>query len=459
MTQSACSKGAAIPVAWQHATILLSALLSLFVSVSLAQAKTPAPTTTLFENVRVFDGKGNRLTAPTSVRIKGNLIEKIGADAASGIASDTLVIDGGGRTLMPGLIDAHTHMLYTIVPQAAILTSDLGYLNVAATKAAHDMLMRGFTSVRDVGGPVFGLKKGIDTGLVPGPRIWPSGLSISQTGGHGDFRLPNEVAADSHSHAEMLGAVADAPAEVQAAVRQQLALGASQIKLMAGGGVSSPFDPLDVTQYSPAEMRIAVETAANWGTYVTVHAYTPAAIRQAVEAGVKSVEHGHLIDEPTAKLMAERGTWIILQAFLDDEDAVPFPPGSAARAKQMRMIEGTGNAYQLARKYGVRIGWGSDTLFDQRLATRQGAQLAKLKLWFNPAEILKTATGDNAQLLALSGLRSPYPGRIGVVEEGALADLLLVDGDPTQQIDLIADPGKNFVVIMKDGVIYKNSLP
>lgn len=445
-----------VAAAWHHAAALLLALPALFGAAMPAAAGEGAPAVIVFENVRVLDGKGNPLTAQTAVRVEGKVIAAIGPNAAQDLPRDARVIDGGGRTLMPGLIDAHTHLLYTIVPQSAILTSDLGYLNAAATKAAHDMLMRGFTSVRDVGGPVFGLKRAIDSGMVPGPRIWPSGLSISQTGGHGDFRLPNELAADTHSHAEMLGAVADSPEGVQLAVRRQLALGASQIKLMAGGGVSSPYDPLDGTQYSPAEMRIAVETAASWGTYVTVHAYTPGAIRQAVEAGVKSVEHGQLIDEPTAKLMAERGIWIVLQAFLDDADAVPFPPGSAARAKQLQMIAGTDIAYRLARKHGVRIGWGSDTLFDQRLATRQGAQLAKLARWFSPAEVLTIATGGNAQLLGMSGLRSPYGGRIGVVEQGALADLLLVDGDPTRELDLIAAPDRSFLVIMKDGVIYKN---
>lgn len=451
--------GKGIAAAWKRAAVFLLAFAALQLAPALVAAKSPSPDTVVFENVRIFDGKGSALSAPTSVRVQGKAIEVIGAGAKIDLPQGALIIEGGGRTLMPGLIDAHTHLLYTIVPQATILTSDLGYLNVAATKAADDMLMRGFTSVRDVGGSVFGLKKGIDAGLVPGPRIWPSGLSISQTGGHGDFRMPNEVAANSHSHAEMLGAVADSPDEVQQAVRRQLALGASQIKLMAGGGVSSPYDPLDVTQYSPAEMRIAVETAANWGTYVAVHAYTPRAVRQAVEAGVKTVEHGHLIDEATAKLMAERGTWIVLQAFLDDEDAVPFPPGSAARKKQMKMIEGTDGAYRLARKYGVRVGWGSDTLFDLKLASRQGFQLTKLARWFTPAEVLKIATGDNAQLLGLSGPRSPYAGRIGVVEEGALADLLLVDGDPTANLQLINDPDKNFLVIMKDGVIYKHRMP
>lgn len=440
------------------AAVLLAVFALQLLAPAIANAA-PAKTVTVFRDVRIFDGKTANVSAPTAVRVEGGLIETIGPKALANIPADAQVIEGNGRVLMPGLIDAHTHLLYTIITQAAVLTSDLGYLNVAATKAAREMLLRGFTSVRDVGGPVFGLKRGIDAGLTVGPRIWPSGLSISQTGGHGDFRLPNEVAMSTHSHAEMLGAVADSPEAVQLSVRQQLALGASQIKLMAGGGVSSPYDPLDVTQYSPTEMRTAVETAANWGTYVTVHAYTPAAVRQAIEAGVRSVEHGQLIDEPTAKLMADKGTWIVLQAFLDDEDAVPFAAGSPQRAKQLAMIAGTDAAYRLARKHGLNIGWGSDTLFDQRLATRQGAQLAKLKRWFPPAEVLRIATSDNARMLAMSGLRSPYSGRIGVVEEGALADLLLVDGDPTVNIDLIADPEKNFLVIMKDGITYKNKLP
>lgn len=450
--------GQLIKVARKRATFLFAALIGVgSTTVVHAEAAQTADVVTVFTNVRVFDGKGSALSAPTSVTVRGHVIEHIG-DAPDKPAN-ARVIDGGGRTLMPGMIDVHTHMLYTIVPQPTILASDLGYLNVAATKAAKEMLMRGFTSVRDVGGAVFGLKRGIDSGMVPGPRIWPSGLSISQTGGHGDFRMPNEIASDAHSHAELLGAVADSPQEVQQAVRQQLALGASQIKLMAGGGVASSYDPLDVTQYSPEEMRVAVDAARNWGTYVTVHAYTPSAVRQAVEAGVKSVEHGHLIDEATAKLMAERDVWIVLQAFFDDEDAVPFPPNSPNRAKQIVMIKGTDTAYALAKKHGVRIAWGSDTLFDQRLATRQGAQLIKLSRWFSPAEVLKIATGDNAQLLSMSGMRSPYAGRVGVIEAGALADLLLVDGDPTRDLSLIANPDRSLLIIMKDGVIFKDKLP
>jgi imidazolonepropionase-like amidohydrolase len=188
-----------------------------------------------------------------------------------------------------------------------------------------------------------------------------------------------------------------------------------------------------------------------------VHAYTPRAVRQAIEAGVRCIDHGQLLDESTAKLMAEKGVWWSLQPFLDDRRS-PFPEGSPNRRKQLEMFNGTDNAYALARKFKIKTAWGTDTLFDAAVAATQGAQLAKMVRWYAPAEVLKMATADNAELLALSGLRSPYAGKLGVVQEGALADLLLVDGDPIANIDLIADPGKNLLVIMKDGRIYKNLL-
>ncbi|MEK7781913.1 MAG: amidohydrolase family protein, partial [Verrucomicrobiota bacterium] len=255
-----------------------------------AQPADPPVSVTVFSNVRIFDGKSAALTAPMNVLVRGNKIEKISVTPiATDRRADTVLIDGGGKTLMPGLIDAHTHIMFTSVPQMALLTSDIGFVNVAAVKAAHEMLLRGFTSVRDVGGPVFGLKRGIDTGLVPGPRIWPSGAFISQTGGHGDFRMPNDLPArpGDYTFSERIGAsaIADSAEAVQLRVREQLALGASQIKLMAGGGVASNFDPLDVTQYTVEELRAAVVAAENWGTYVTVHAYTPRAVRQSIEAG------------------------------------------------------------------------------------------------------------------------------------------------------------------------------
>jgi len=180
-------------------------------------------------------------------------------------------------------------------------------------------------------------------------------------------------------------------------------------------------------------------------------------VRQAIEAGVKCIDHGQLLDEPTVALMAEKNIWWSLQPFLDDEDVAPFPDGSTNRKKQLQMTSGTDNAYQLAKKYKTRTAWGTDILFDAKLASRQGAQLSKLSRWYNPAEILKMATSTNAEVLALSGLRSPYEGRLGVVQEGALADLLLVDGDPIANIKLVENPAQNFRVIMKDGTIYKNT--
>jgi imidazolonepropionase-like amidohydrolase len=429
-----------------------------------ARAQAAAPRAVLFENVRVFDGVSDRLSEPMNLLTVGNLIKSISAAPITAPPDVALTrIQGAGRTLMPGLIDAHTHIMFATVPQLAVLTSDIGFINVAAVKAANDMLLRGFTSIRDMGGPAFGLKRGIDGGLAAGPRIWPSGAFISQTGGHGDFRLPNDFPArpGDYTFSERAGAaaIADDPDMVRKRAREQLTLGASQIKLMAGGGVSSVYDPLDVTQYTVPELRAAVEAAENWGTYAAVHAYTPRAVRQAVEAGVKCIDHGQLLDEPTVALMADKGAWWSLQPFLDDEDVTPFPDGSTNRKKQLQMTAGTDNAYRLAKQYRMKTAWGTDTLFDAKVAARQGAQLTKLTRWYTAAEILKLATSGNAELLALSGLRSPYEGKLGVVQEGALADLLLVDGDPIANIKLIENPAQNFRVIMKDGMIYKNAPP
>jgi imidazolonepropionase-like amidohydrolase len=200
-------------------------------------------------------------------------------------------------------------------------------------------------------------------------------------------------------------------------------------------------------------MHAAVEAAENWGTYVTVHAYTPRAIRTAVDAGVRCIEHGQLADEETAAMLAEKDIWWCLQPFLDDEDAVPLPP--ANRAKFLQVVSGTDTAYQLAIKHQIKVAFGTDILFDAKLASRQGAQLAKLTRWYAPAEVLQQATIRNAELLALSGPRNPYPGRLGVVAKGALADLILVDGDPVADISLIARPNEAFSVIIKDGRLVK----
>ena len=428
------------------------------------QAAAPPPAAaTLIRNVRIFDGKSAQLSGPSHVLVRGNRIERISATpiAADGGAG-TVVIDGGGRTLMPGLIDAHWHVMLVRPTPAAAITNDPSYTSLVAGVEATDTLMRGFTTVRDMGGPSFPLKRAIDEGLVAGPRIYPSGAMISITGGHGDFRqmfeLPRQVGGPPTRTEQVGGSmIADSPDEVRMRVREQLMLGASQVKLTAGGGVSSPHSPLDVSTFTLEELRAAVEAASNWGTYVATHAYTPAAIQRAIEAGVQSIEHGHLMDEATVRLIAEKGVWLSTQTFPEDMGQA-FPPGSDERAKFEEVLAGTDTTFTLARKYKVKTAWGTDILFSAALAKRHGALLASMARWYTPAEVLRMATSDNAQLLALSGRRNPYPGKLGVVEEGALADLLLVDGNPLQDINLVADPARNFLVIMKDGKVHKNLL-
>lgn len=418
--------------------------------------------TYIFKNVHVFDGSHDSLSSAKNVYIENQQIKKIEDHTSVTLnnSAESIVIDGQGKTLMPGLIDAHTHLMLAGLPQQTLLLADQGFINIAAAKTASDMLQRGYTSVRDLGGPVFGLKLAIDKHITKGPRIWPSGAFISQTGGHGDFRLPNELIATDVTQTQAVKTgtttIADSPAEVRKHVREQLALGASQIKVMAGGGVSSVYDPIDVTQYSVEEMSAATEAAANWNTYVTVHAYTPKAINRAIDAGVKCIEHGQLIDEATAKRIAKEGIWWSLQPFTSDRKST-FVDGSEQRNKQLRVEQGTQTAFKLAKKYQAKVAWGTDILFNAERLKGQTSQLTRLSEWYTPFEILKMATHDNAQLLRLSGERSPYKGKLGVVEEQALADLLLVDGNPLDNIKLL-ESTDNIKVIMKDGIVYKNTL-
>lgn len=428
-----------------------------------AAATAPA-SAVLFRNVRVFSGTGAPLSAPTNVFVAGNVIKGIGPTIAGAESGSALtVIEGGGRTLMPGLIDAHVHLTFNTLPLALLNSADPNYLQLRAAVAAQDFLMTGFTSVCDLSGPSFGMKRAIDEGMIVGPRIWPSGPMISQTSGHSDFRALNQLPS-SVIHEPPPGvrfgyqAVADGVPAMLMAVREQLMQGASQIKLAVGGGVSSNYDPIDVTEYSFEEIKAAVGAAEDWGTYVTVHGYTPRAIRRAIDAGVKCVDHGQLLDEPTLKLMAEKGVWLEIQPFLMDEDAIPTTPGSDNERKYTQVTEGTDNAYKIAKKLGVKTAFGLDMQFNPNGIERQAYYLPKLTKWYSAAEALKMATADNAELLALSGPRNPYPGKLGVVEQGALADLLLVDGDPVANIKLLENPGKNLLVIMKDGKIFKNTV-
>ena len=415
----------------------------------------------LIENVRILDHQTQALTSPMNVLVSGQKIEKISSAKISSPNQDVVKINGGGKTLMPGLIDVHVHMVFGSLTMAQMMSPDMSeeMLMNKVGEASHKMLMRGFTSVRDAGGPIFPLKLAIDKGKVAGPRIWPSGATISQTAGHGDFRTPDERSRrffGKASRAEELGAtfIADGRDEVLTATRENLRFGASQIKLMAGGGTSSAYDPIDVTQYTFDEMKAAVDAAEDWGTYVMVHAYTPRAVQRAVEAGVKSIEHGQMLDEETLKILAKKGVWLSLQNLMDNNENMD----EQRKEKRKPVLDGQDKVWPLAKKLGVKLAWGTDFLFEPELNDEQNSYILRLQKWFTNAEILKMITQDNGELLQLSGLRSPYPGKLGVVEEQALADLILVDGNPLKDLSLIANPDKNFLVIIKDGQIYKNTI-
>ena len=439
----------------------LGQLLTLFLCSAFVHVIQAQESQVLIENVKLLDYTTQTLTPPKHVLINGNTIQTISTSPIDAQGKNIVRIDAKGKTLIPGLIDVHVHLVFGALTMPQMMTNDLSedLLIKTVGLSAQQMLMRGFTSVRDVGGPIFPLKAAIDKGKLLGPRIWPSGAVVSQTAGHGDFRTPEEKSRRFFgvvSRAERYGAtfIADGRDEVLTAVRENLRFGASQIKLMAGGGTSSAYDPVDVTQYTLDEMKAAVDAAEDWGTYVTVHAYTPRAIRRAIEAGVKCIEHGQLLDEETLQLIAEKNIWLSLQNLV--EDTPDMDP--QRRIKRKPVIEGQEKVWPMAKKYGVKLAWGTDFLFEPDLNKLQNTFILRLQKWFTNAEIIKMITQDNGELLQLSGLRSPYPGKLGTVEEGALADLILVDGDPLKNLKLLADPEKNFLLIMKDGQIHKNSL-
>ena len=421
-----------------------------------AQATRAVPPT-VFTNFQLFDGKSSSLRGGVHLLIEDAKIKDV-AGGSPGAPEGAKLIDCGGHVLMPGLIDAHWHALVAGMTLKELMSSEVDHIVRAAGAQAERTLMRGFTTLRDLGGPVFPLKKAIDAGQVVGPRIYPCGAMITTTGGHADLRpvmdLPRSPGGPLSDFERQGGAIADSADEVRLRVREQLFLGASQIKLVGGGGVASPRTTLDMLTFSVPELRAGVEAAADRNTYVAVHAFPPAAIKRAIDAGAQCIEHGHLIDEPAAKLMADKGIWLSPQPFLSEEDAEPLTGQS--RINFLKLLTGTQTVYTLARKYGIKTAFGTDLLFSRRIADRQGLMLTHLTRWYGNADILKMATSGNAELLALSGPRNPYPGKLGVVEPGAYADLLVVAGDPLKDITLLAAPDKNLVLIMKDGKIHKD---
>ena len=415
----------------------------------------------LIKNVMVFDGVSDKLSKTTNVLIEGNKIASISPDAKA--RSGATVIDGEGHTLMPGIIDAHAHLMFSGITFPEILFQRQSYSTIQSTLVARDTLMNGVTTVRDMAGDVFGLKRAIDDGSIPGPRIYPSGAMISQTSGHADFRLPVQdnpmfggarPVPDQKGH----GAQVDGVPEMLAAAREQLRLGASQVKLAVGGSVSGINDPLDTTQFTLEEIQAAVAAAENWGTYVTVHGYTSRAVNQAIDGGVKSIEHGQLLDKATLERMAAEGVWLSIQPF-----TLCSEPGltEAQNEKQAIVCKGTGQVYEWIKKIpDLKVVHGTDIFISPGPGIRvseEVEQMERLLKWFTPYEILKMSTGNATELLQMSGPRNPYPGVLGRVKEEALADLLLVAGNPLEDIKSVTDRN-NIKIIMKDGKIYKNTL-
>jgi imidazolonepropionase-like amidohydrolase len=418
-----------------------------------------APPAILIRNVHLFDGTGST-RQPRNLLVSGNRIRAISSGDIPAPAGATL-INGAGQTLMPGLTDAHWHM--AAVKGVPWMGSDDGLAIAKILKDAEFQLMRGFTTVRDTAGSIFGVKAAIDQGVMPGPRCYPSGAAISQTSGHADpgpaDDLPTALGGEPSRHQRLgMTAVANGVPEVLAATRQQFKRGASQIKIMAGGGVTSDHDPIDTLQFMPEEMRAIVQAASDWGSYACAHAYTPAGVRRCLEAGVLSIEHGHAIDDRTAALMAEKGAWLSSQ---------PFEPGDNVLTpeQQMKARESIGDggwqvSVRLARKHGVNVAFGTDLFARTRVSRTENAMLPRLGAIFSNAEVLRIATSGNCALFARSGKRDPYRAApLGVLKEGAWADMLLVRGNPVDDLRLLEDYERNLLTIIKDGVIHKNLMP
>ncbi|WP_027136576.1 metal-dependent hydrolase family protein [Gaetbulibacter saemankumensis] len=426
----------------------------------LAQEKKEA--VTLIKNVNIFDGKNERLIPGSDVMIEGNMIKEIGKNLSFQGAT---VIDAQGKTLIPGLTDCHTHIMWNADIEELIYSAPEGYVGALAALNAENMLMRGFTTVRDMGGPSHGLKKAIDEGAIPGPRILPTGAFVSQSSGHGDydsrmFYLSNHFTGQiDKAYIRGWTIIADGVPEVQKATREILRAGASQIKIFGSGSITGAHDPLDVTEYTIEELKAIVKEAEHWGTYAAIHAYSSESIMNALEAGVQSIEHGLFASEEAFQLMKEKDAFFSTQflAFsLTPEEAGMKGP---AVPKYLEAQAGAAKGYELAKKIGVKMTWGTDILGSYELAKLQNQEFVARSKYFSGFEILKQATSNNAELFERSGKRHPYQeGPLGVITEGAYADLLLIDGNPLEDIKLLADHEKNIQLIMKDGIVYKNTL-
>lgn len=442
-----------------HATTFALGLLALC-AIS-ASAQDNAPRQVLFTNVNIFNGVDGELMENGSVLVEGNLIKTVSAAAID--APDAYTVDGEGRTLMPGLIDMHSHLCI----RNGMLEFRDNYDQMAngayVGLAMQDYLDQGFTTVRDAGCNILGIAKAVNNGIVPGPRIYPSGAFLSQTGGHADTGSFNDVPGDVDDlEAHMFGFIADGVPEVQRAARHNLRNGATQIKVMAGGGVASEFDPLHTTQYSPEELKAIVEVAKDYGTYVLVHAYHDRSVNRAIDAGVRVIDHNFLVSEKTIIRMKKEGVALSVQAvqsleaFGNPEAITFFSADQKQKAAQVN--SGAKQMMEWAVKHELLMVTGGDMFGPD--VVRQADNI----IWFNdkiakdPLLSLKTATSNAAEVLTWVGGMNPYKeGTLGTIAEGGYADIILVDGNPLEDIHVLNRKSVDFV--MKDGDVYKNWLP
>ena len=413
----------------------------------------------LFTNVKVFNGTENALL-DVDVLVEGNLIKQVakGIKAPSGAQ----VVDGGGRTLMPGLIDAHVH-LSIIMPIEHMMTEPQDYVTAITLQEAEAQLMRGYTTVRDASGAIFGIKKAIDEGRFPGPRIYPCGSAIGMTGGHYDFRAnserPRVLGGNAWSDGEFANGLinVDGVAEVLAASRLQFRKGAAFLKMATSGSIEGVYDPLMISEFSYDEIKAAADEAKRWGSYLAVHCYTDDGVQTSLEAGAMSIEHANLISDETAKLIKDKGAYLSTQTGIFQQD----PPdywNEDMKAKQLKAHEGLDNLMKMVKKYNLKIAVGTDLVGSMEAMEAQKYELSNRLEWFTPFEILTQALTNNAELLSWTGIVNPYPhGKLGVIAEGAYADILLVNGNPLKDLKVFNNPEENLKIIMKDGKIYKNT--
>ena len=435
-------------------------VLSMVLAVSAMAQEAKPVSKVLITKANILDSNKGTLAQGMSLLVEGNKIAKIAKSIPA--PEGAIVIDANGRTMTPGFIAMHEHIVGQM-PFGDIFTMDTRYSAYVATQTVKTYLMNGYTTVRDVAGNTFSLQKAINRGYVIGPRIYTSGAMISQTAGHADHRhgsdgtafMPGSVWDPMVRNGDMM--VVDGVPEVLKAVRENLRQGASQIKIAVGGGTGSYADPLEVIEFTPEEIRAAVQAASDYGTYVLAHVYNTDGILRAVDNGVKSIEHANLVDEETLRYMKEKGVWLSPQVIVFTFIPKGYTEDQANKHRQA--YAGIDNMFTLCKKIGYdKIVFGSDIITDPETLNHINDEFKYRAKWFAPAEILRQATSSGAELLAMSGPKNPYPGKLGVIEEGAYADLLLINGNPLEDIEILTKTEENLALIMKDGKIYKNTV-